>query len=144
MKTMRRAIRSARAVTHGPKILEFLGTRDNRHALAVAAKAGVPPVTAISTALIKEIGADDAGQIRVKQFVGVCVRAILEEEGFEVAAKGVRVSNDPVFRTGTTYQLPRSISARSSFLERVIRSLTDEEAKEAVDLLRRRRLNNTK
>jgi hypothetical protein len=31
----------------------------------------------------------------VKQFVGVCIRAVLEEEEFELVESGARVSKDP-------------------------------------------------
>ena len=140
MKAMRRAVRSARAVPRGQQILALVRSNEARRLLVEAAKAGVPPVTAISHLVMREIGEQDAKLIRVKQFVGVCVRAILEEDGFEVASKGVRVSNDPLFSTGATYQPVRSPSARVSLVERLLRALNDEEVEEAMTYLRRRRL----
>ena len=102
-KAMRRAVRSARAVLHGVRILEFIRDPRTRQKLIAAAETGTPPTTAISSRLAELVGARDVKLQPVKQFAGVCVRAVLEEEGFQVAAKGVRVSNDPVFRTGSTY-----------------------------------------
>jgi hypothetical protein len=140
-KSMRRARRSARAVLHGPEILEFVSSKEGRRLIFEAAKAGVPPVTALSTAIIEKIGERDAKLIPVKQFIGVCVRAVLEDEGFEIASKGVRVSNDPLFSTGATYQPIRSPSVRLELLERFLRALNDEEVQDAIRILRRRRLN---
>jgi hypothetical protein len=75
----------------------------------------------------------------LKQFAGLCVRAVLEEEGFEVAETGVRVSNDPIFRTGSTYQRVKAQkSASSSLLVRLIGALTEEEARQALQSLRKR------
>ena len=74
----------------------------------------------------------------MKQFVGVCIRDVLEEEGFELVESGVRVSKDPIFRTGSTYQ--RVQAGKSvALLVRIIETLTDEEAREAIRLLRNRK-----
>lgn len=140
-KAMRRAVRSARAVLHGQEILELVRSKECRRLIFEAAKAGVPPVTALSAIIIREIGEKDARSIPVKQFIGVCVRAVLEEDGFEVASRGVRVSNDPLFSTGATYQPIKPPSARLSILERFLRTLNEEEVREALNYLRRRRLN---
>jgi hypothetical protein len=138
-KAMRRAIRSARAVLHGPKILEQIQQPKVRRLLTAAAHSGVPPVTAISEKLLEILPRKDAKLTPVKQFTGLCVRAVLEEEGFEVAETGVRVSNDPVFRTGATYR-PTSGDEQAALglLARIIDHLTDEEAELALTLLRKR------
>jgi hypothetical protein len=138
-KTMRRAVRSTRAVLHGAEILEFIRNPKTRRKLVAAAESGRPPVTGISEDLKELIGKDVKLQ-PIRQFVGVCVRAVLEEEGFQVADTGVRVSKDPVFRTGATYE--RSLvekTKKSALLLRFIESLTEEEAKEALRLLRDRK-----
>ena len=136
-KTMRRAMRSARAVVHGQRILDFIGETKTRRSLVKAAEAGAPPVTAIGGQLVELIGKNDAKLQPVKQFVGVCVRAVLEQEGFEVVEKGVRVSGDPIFRSGSTYERAAQRRART-LLERFAASLTDGEARELAKLLRRR------
>jgi hypothetical protein len=138
-KAMRRATRSARAILHGPKILEQIQQTKVRRLLVAAAQSGVPPVTAISDKLLEILPRKDAKLTPVKQFAGLCVRAVLEEEGFDVAETGVRVSNDPVFRTGATYRRPvAGKSPAVALLSRIIQTLTDEEVEEAVKLLRQR------
>src|SRR5260370_12335652 len=102
-KAMRRAVRSARAVLHGTRILEFIQRPETRQKLIAAAEAGVPPVTAVSSQIVR-LSQRQAKLSPVKQFVGLCVRAVLEQEGFQGAAKGGRGSKDPIFRTRSTYQ----------------------------------------
>jgi hypothetical protein len=137
-KAMRRAVRSARAVILGPEILKFIQDPKTRQRLIAAAESGAPPITAISGRLAKIVGARDVKLPPVKQFAGVCVRAVLEEAGFQVAAKGVRVSRDPVFRTGSTYErmVPTN---KATFLARLVQCMNDEEAGEVLELLKRRR-----
>jgi len=137
-RAMRRAVRTARAVRHGERILKFIRTPKTRRLLADTAASEAPPVTAISKDLLELVGPRDVRLAPVKQFVGVCIRAVLEEEGYELVDSGVRVSNDPVFRTGSTYQrVQRGKSV--ALLARIIESLTDEEAREAIRLLRNRK-----
>jgi len=140
-KAMRRAVRSSRAVLHGAKILEWIQQPKVRRALAAAAESGVPPVTAISSKMISDvISTKDAKLPPVRQFIGLCVRAVLQEEGFEVAEAGVRVSNDPIFRSGSTYRrMQTEQQVTSGLLARIVESLTDEEAREVASLLRKRR-----
>jgi hypothetical protein len=138
-KAMRRAVRSARAVIRGPEILELVRESKSRRLLIAAAESGVPPVTAISGKLLQLIPVKDAKLTPLKQFTGLCVRAVLEEEGFQVAETGVRVSNDPIFRTGSTYhRIKVDAPGSPGLLVRIIQNLTDEEAKEALRLLRKR------
>jgi hypothetical protein len=137
-KAMRRALRSARAVIWGDRILKFIRGPETRQELITAAESGAPPITAISRRLAKLVGAKDVKSPPVKQFAGVCVRAVLEEEGFRVAAKGVRVSRDPVFRTGSTYERIPVATKKATFLTRLVQCMTDEEASELLELLRRR------
>jgi hypothetical protein len=139
-KAMRRAVRSARAVLHGARILEFIQDPRTRQKLVAAAESGAPPITAISGRLAELVGAKDVKLAPVKQFAGVCVRAVLEDEGFQLAAKGVRVSNDPVFQTGSTYErISVGMTNNATFLTRLVQCMTDDEASEVLELLRRRR-----
>src|SRR5258707_1124622 len=93
-KAMRRAVRSARALRDGGRILKFVQEPKTRRLLVAVAESGAPPVTAISSGLQELVGPKEAKLAPVKQFAGMCVRAVLEEEGFERAEPGVRVSND--------------------------------------------------
>jgi hypothetical protein len=142
-KAMKRAERSARAVRHGPKILQFIQNDKTRARLAHAAELGSPPVTAISSDLYKLVGKKDAKLPPIKQFTGLCVRAVLEEEGFELVQTGVRVSNDPIFRTGSVYQRSQKHETQpaSDLLARFIQCLNNDEAARALMLLQRRRQN---
>ncbi len=140
-KAMRRAERSSRAVLHGAKILQLVCNPKNRERLVTAAKLGMPPVTAISSAVQKLVGENDAKLAPIKQFTGLCVRAVLEEEGFELLETGVRISNDPIFRTGSVYQRSdkKEVPPAYAILARFIRVLTDEVADYVIKLRQRRR-----
>jgi hypothetical protein len=139
-KAMRRAERSARAITHGAKILQFIQSLSARQRLVQAAELGAPPVTAISSDLQELVGKDAKLQ-PIKQYTGLCVRAVLEEEGFELVQTGVRISKDSVFRTGSVYRRSEKQESQpaSDLLARFIQSLTDEEIARALKLLQRRR-----
>lgn len=139
-KSMQRAERSARAVLHGAEILQLVRTPKVRTNLIAAAENGVPPVTAISLDLINLVGTVDAKLAPIKQFTGRCVRAVLEEEGFELLETGVRLSNDPVFRTASVYERASAPEKRraTELLVRLIASLTDAEAQQALTLLKKR------
>jgi len=115
-------------------------TPNVRARVVTVAKSGAPPVTAISDDLIKLVGPVDAKLLPIRQFAGRCVRAVLEEEGFEVAETGVRLSNDPVFRTAAVY---RQISgtentAPTELLVRIAKALTDSEVRQLLRLLKQR------
>ena len=57
--------------------------------------------------------------------------------GVELAETGVRLSNDPVFRTASVYRR-NSASDSKDLLDRLVESLTDDEAKRLKTLLRHR------
>ena len=139
-KAMRRAQRSARAVLHGTEILQFVQSPKTRERLVRAAELGSPPVTAISSEVQKLVGKKDAKLPPIKQYTGLCVRAVLEEEGFELVQTGVRVSNDPIFRTGSVYRRSEKQESQpaSDLLGRFIQALTNEEIARALKLLQRR------
>jgi hypothetical protein len=139
-KAMVRAQRAARRVPHGPEILEFLSSPKSRKALVAAAVEGSPPVAAVSGEFAALVGPKDAKLAQVKQYAGLCVRAILEQENFEIERTGVWLGDDPVFSTGSSYRKVPSAGARGrDFLERFARMLSDEEVGILQDLLMRRR-----
>lgn len=144
--TLRRARRTARAVPDGPAILEYLSGVEIRKSLVAAAEAGHPPVAAVSRELVEMIGQQKASLTNVKQFVGLCIRAVLEEEGFSVEGAGVRLSHDPVFKTGSVYCRIESqdAAASNSLLMRFLESLNDEEAVSALSHLNNRMRNSSK
>ena len=136
-KPMRRAERAATALANGESILETL--KSARNALIGAAKQSRPPVSAVSEILLEKYGAE-IKKTPVRQFVGLAVRAILEEAGFEVAYGGVRINGDPVFRTGSVYR-PRSdhydAPEADDPLDRMLKALSPDQAKKAFRALLR-------
>lgn len=139
-KSMVRAQRAARRVPHGSEILEFLSGPKSRKALVAAAVEGEPPVAAISKEFAALVGPKDLKLAQVKQYAGLCIRAILEEEGFEIERTGVWLGDDPVFSTGSVYRkIASGDGRRSDLLERFVRVLSDEELEILRDLVSRRR-----
>ncbi|MGH1570915.1 hypothetical protein ACRAWG_09855 [Methylobacterium sp. P31] len=118
----------------------MISTSAIRAALIEAAESGLPPVAAISAALIERVGSDDAQLAPVKQFVGLCVKAVLEDAGFEVAGSGVRLPRDPVFVTGAVYRRATQFapSLSTDLLIRILGALSDDEAAAAADILKAR------
>lgn len=134
-KSMRRAERAATSLVNGQAILETI--KAARRDLIAAAKQSRPPVAAVSETLLCKHGTEIKAT-PVKQFVGLAVRAILEEAGFEVAYTGVRINGDPVFRTGSVYR-PRTddheAPQQDDALERMLRALTPGLAARALRIL---------
>jgi hypothetical protein len=106
---MKRAVHAATAMTCGKEILEFIVSPRIRKMLVREAQNGAPPAGAISTRLLRKFGSDEEARKRirtvpVKQFIGMCVRAVLEEEGYRIAQKGVRMYGNELFNTGSVYE----------------------------------------
>ena len=137
-KAMRRAERSARTVIHGQELLAQITSPRIRKQLVEAVKSGIPPVTAVSGLMI-EIARKDAKALPVRSFAGLCVRAALDEEGFEVDQTGVRLPNDPVFRTGSTYAAKGTERPATDILKRLVQMLTHQEVQQLTKLLKARR-----
>lgn len=135
-----RVRRSARAVLHGPQLLEFIAAPRTREVLVAAAEAGHPPVASVSQDIRRLVGLEDAKLLPVRQFVGRCVRAVLAEEGFEVAEAGVRLSHDVIFRSGSVYQRASvaPVTTSPEKVEWLIDKLADAELETALKAIRRR------
>lgn len=135
-----RARRTARAVPHGQEIFELLQTPEPRAAIMAAADAGHPPVAAVSRLLIDAFGAETMRTAAVKMFTGLCVSAVLEDS-YTVSASRVRLSNDPLFSTGTVYvrKVTPEGTGTLDLLERIIGCLDDSEIGRAMALLEARR-----
>lgn len=138
-KATARAQRTARAVEGGPEILHLLNTPELRGAVLAAAEAGYPPVAAVSQKLLDEIGPDILQTSAAKMFVGLCISAILEDK-FRVSEARVRMSKDPIFRTGAVYSkiITEIDTKEADILERFLASLSDQEADRALGILKRR------
>jgi hypothetical protein len=135
-RAMKRAWRTAVAVKDGAEILEFIAKPSSRASLVARAKHGSPPVGAISPQLLQKFG-PDVKLTPVKLFIGTCVRAVLEEEGFRVSEKGVRLKNDEIFRTGSVYEPVAEDAPKSSkdLFETMLASLSEANALRVARLL---------
>lgn len=133
---MHRAQRAAISLAIGPAIFEIL--KREKPSLIAAAKQSRPPVAAVSAILIKRYGAE-VKSTPVRQFIGLAIRAILEESGYEIFQRGIRISGDPVFRTGAVYRrrVSGSNAPADDALDRMMTSLTPEQAKRAFRVLLR-------
>lgn len=128
---IRKARRSAKAIVGGPALFERLQKLDVLNLMEEAITEEVPPVSKISRLLLADESlVVDLEAMPVRQFIGSAVRAILADEGYEVMESGVRISGDPVFRTGSTYALPDEKSV-NDLLTRFISALTIEELQKA-------------
>jgi hypothetical protein len=130
-------------------IIDFVASPPIRRLLIEEAERGLPPVGAISERFLRKFGHDSESraQIRstpVKQFVGMCVRAVLEEAGYRVAEKGVRVyDEEKLFSVGSVYEpvgaepaLPgTSTKGHADLAEAMFARLSDAEALRALRLL---------
>ena len=143
-KAMTRAQRAARAVSDGPSILQFIASDEVRPLLVKSATDQQPPVTAISKLLLEKFDGTKIKLLPVRSFVGLCVKAVLEIEGFEVAETGIRVPNDPLFRTGAVYRLAGKkategqMSAESDILRAVAQTVTEQQAQSIIAMLQTR------
>jgi hypothetical protein len=136
-RAMRRAERAAAALVNGQAILETI--KAARRDLIAAAKQSRPPVAAVSALLLESHGAE-IKQTPVRQFIGLAVRAILEEAGFDVAYTGVRIKDDPVFRTGSVYRPhtdDNDAREADDALDRMMKALTADQAQRAFRALLR-------
>jgi len=103
-KLMKRARRAARSVTNGPQIMRRLEEPDARALLVEGAEEGIPSVSKVAPILLSEFNTTEIKLAPVKTLIGLCVRAILAEEGYERIERGVRTdADDELFSTGSVY-----------------------------------------
>jgi hypothetical protein len=129
-RSMLRVERAATSLPGGAAVLNSL--KRQQASLVAAAREGRPPVAAISETLLKTFKTD-AKEHAFRQFVGLAVRAILEDAGFEVARTGVRLHGDPIFTTGAVYKKieQKERRRRSDLPERLVNAFSPEEARQA-------------
>jgi hypothetical protein len=103
---IRRAKRSAKSILGGEELLQLLLTPKFMELMKAAVPLEIPPVANISQDLADfEFREDvDLHAMPVRQFIGMTVKAVMVTQGFEVMETGVKISGDPIFRSGSTYQ----------------------------------------
>jgi len=126
------------SVPGGHLVWEDIRTKPWREELSRAALAGRPPAGAYSARAMALVGHETAQKAVFRQFLGLCVRVVLEEEGFEIARPRVRLRNDPLFTTGALYRRRTDAEPTVDLLERLIDSLTAEEMVRASAYLHKR------
>ena len=121
----------ATALPSGAALLECLKGELPR--LIAAANQSQPPVSAVSSILVKRYGAEMQRTV-VRQFIGLGIRALLEQAGYEVSYRGVRTNHDPIFRSGAIYRL-RADSGNAAVaddsLDRMMKALRPDQASRA-------------
>lgn len=112
---------------------------EHRADLAAAARDGVVPVSVISGRLREALG-PELDNPSLRQFVGLCVVAVLEDAGFSVTRPRVRIAKDPVFGVGALFsrESTKGSEPHTSILQRFVDALTMEELKEAETLIHAR------
>ncbi|NTG45807.1 hypothetical protein G6M04_00365 [Agrobacterium rhizogenes] len=133
---IRKANRAAQSIVGGDRLLARLTSAPYLRELKKGVAESVPPVSKISRMLQEDFPSEPEMTLPVRQFIGMTVRAILAAEGYEVEERGVRISGDPVFRTGATYRLAVSgDDEEEDFLVRFVGMLTTDELHRLKDLV---------
>jgi len=120
------------------RVFRFLA--ESKDALVAAAERGELPAAAISDALLRVFG-DKVRSPRVRQFIGLCIAAFLEEAGYEVARSGVRLPDNQLFTVATFFRrVPAKGTSRgsTSLLTRWIDALTETELRLAAEKIEAR------
>jgi hypothetical protein len=102
---MRRARRAARTVKRGLEMFDRLQQPDAMALMKEAIDDERPPVERLGALFLDEFG-PAVRELPVRKLLGLCVRAILDEDGYQLVQSGVRIHDENgVFRTGSTYEL---------------------------------------
>lgn len=101
----RKARRASKSIVGGDALWSALNDTSTIALMVEAIAEEVPPVSKISETLMETVGDEVALKaLPVRQFIGMAVKAILAKEGYEVMETGVKIADDPIFRSGATYQ----------------------------------------
>ncbi|WP_454265435.1 hypothetical protein [Sinorhizobium fredii] len=137
---MRKARRASQSIVGGDKLMDALTSKAYVSAMVEGIREEVPPVSKISHMLHEQFpgNAPDLKATPVRQFIGMAVKAILMDEGYELDETGVRIANDPVFRTGSTYRLAAAseVEEDDDILARFVAMLNPDELRRLQDLVK--------
>lgn len=135
-RTWTRAIRVSRHIGRdgqlGHDIIDFLRSKPMQAVMAAAATEGIAPVSAVSGPLIEHFG-NDVLDPKVRRFIGLAVRAVLDDLNFEPTSRGAKLPEDKLFSTGSIYRSSNSETQTEvdALLARLIDALTVPELKRA-------------
>lgn len=135
---IRKAHRSAKSIVGGEELLKALTSGPYITALEQGVKEEVPPVSKISHMLAERFPGDapNLKAMPVRQFIGSAVRAILSDKGYVVEESGIRIPNDPVFKSGSTYRKTDEEEEDDDILKRFVDMLNPDELRRLHDLVK--------
>jgi hypothetical protein len=87
----------------GKDVLKFLTDHDNIIRMETASELGRPAVEPLGDRLINRLG-DAVKADRVKQFIGFAARQVMEAQGFQLDAQGVKVRIGKLFSVASRYR----------------------------------------
>lgn len=86
----------------GREILKFLNEHDNVIRMETASELGRPALEPLADRMIARFG-DSVKVDRVKQFIGFATRQVMEANGFQLDAQGVKVRVGKLFTVASRY-----------------------------------------
>jgi hypothetical protein len=96
----------------GKDILKVLTDHDNIIRMETASELGRPALEPLSDRLIARFG-DAVRADRVKQFIGYAARQVMESQGFQLDAQGVKVRVGELFTVASRYRRAAKAGGRS-------------------------------
>jgi hypothetical protein len=132
----RNVSKAASRAMQGEEILDHLTSARVRSKLIRAAERGDLPLNTIGPELVSTFPQATA-DLRVRQLAGLIIRMVLEQAGFVVERNRRIVFDAPPFKFGATFRRrPEAAEGDGNGLvERIVASLTPEEAELAYRLL---------
>ena len=131
---MRRATRTAASSPIGRDLVNFVGRPDIKAKLKEAAEKGIPPVMAVSDAVLASFPSGAFDDPMNKRRLGLLIAATMDELGYESGRSNVRIKKNPLFASGSTYRR-KSVSAtvETDLIPRLIAVLSEQEAERMID-----------
>lgn len=87
----------------GRDILRFLTDHDNIVRMETASELGRPALEPLGDRLIERLG-EAVRADRIKQFIGFATRQVMESQGFQLDAQGVKVRVGRLFTVASRYR----------------------------------------
>ena len=87
----------------GRDVLKFLNDHDNLIRMETASELGRPALEPLGDRLIDHLG-EGVKADRVKQFIGFATRQVMESQGFQLDAQGVKVRVGNLFTVASRYR----------------------------------------
>jgi hypothetical protein len=87
----------------GKDVLKFLTDHDNIIRMETASELGRPALEPLGDRMIDRLG-DAVKADRVKQFIGFAARQVMESQGFQLDAQGVKIRVGELFTVASRYR----------------------------------------